>query len=55
MRTDHTVRPSSERVVIGPIVDRQTPVKTLPSHEVSNNHTIKQNFGKTTTPQTLWS
>ena len=31
MRTDRAVRPSSERVAMWPIVDRQTPVKTLPS------------------------
>ena len=32
MRTDRAVtRPSSERVAKRPIVDRQTPVKTLPS------------------------
>ena len=31
MRTDRAVRPSNERVVMRPIVDRQTPVKRLPS------------------------
>ena len=32
MRTDRAVRrPSSEPVAVRPIVDRQTPVKTLPS------------------------
>ena len=32
MRTDRAVtRPSSKRVAMRPIVDRQTPVKTLPS------------------------
>ena len=38
MRTDRTVtRPSSELVSMRPIVDRQTPVKTLPSLAVGNN------------------
>ena len=37
MRTDHAVRPSSEGGAIRPIVDRQTPVKTLPSLAVGNN------------------
>ena len=37
MRTDRAVtRPSSEPVFMRPIVDRQTPVKTLPSLAVSN-------------------
>ena len=37
MRTDHSVtRPSSESVSMRPIVDRQTPVKTLPSPALGN-------------------
>ena len=37
MRTDRAVtRPSSEPVGMRPIVDRQTPVKTLPSLAVGN-------------------
>ena len=37
MRTDHDVtRPSSEPVSMRPIVDRQTPLKTLPSLAVGN-------------------
>ena len=40
MRTNRTItRPSSEPVSMRPIVDRQTPVKTLPSLAVGNNHT----------------
>ena len=39
MRTDRAVtRPSSEPVFMRPIVDRQTPVKTLPSLAVGNNY-----------------
>ena len=38
MRTDRAVtRPNSELVSMRPIVDRQTPVKTLPSLAVGNN------------------
>ena len=38
MRTDRSVtRPSSEPVGMRPIVDRQTPVKILPSLAVSKN------------------
>ena len=37
MHTDHAVtRPSSEPVAMRPIVDRQTPVKTLPFLAVGN-------------------
>ena len=37
MRTNRAVtRPSSEPVSMRPIVDRQTPVKTLPSFAVGN-------------------
>ena len=42
MLTDRAVtRPSSEPVAMRPIVDRQTPVKTLPSLVVGNNNKIK--------------
>ena len=38
MRTDRAVtRPNSEPVSMKPIVDRQTPVKTLPSLAVGKN------------------
>ena len=38
MRTDRAViRMSSDRGAMKPIVDRQTPVKTLPSLAVGNN------------------
>ena len=38
MRTDRPVtRPNSERVAMRSIVDRQTPVKTLPSLSVGKN------------------
>ena len=38
MRTDRAVtRPSSEPVSMRPIVDRQTPVKTLPSLAVGDD------------------
>ena len=38
MQTDQDVtRPTSEPVSMRPIVDRQTPVKTLPSLAVGNN------------------
>ena len=38
MRTDRAItRPSSEPVGMRPIVDRQTPVKTLPSLAVVKN------------------
>ena len=38
MRTDRAVtRMTSDRVAIRPIVDRQTPVKTLPSLAVGND------------------
>ena len=41
MRTDRAVtRSSSERVATRPIVDRQTPVKTLPSLAVGNNKNL---------------
>ena len=35
MRTDRASEPGSEPVAMRPIVDRQTPVKTLPSLAVS--------------------
>ena len=38
MRTDRAVtRMSSDRVAMRPIVDRQAPVKTLPSFAVGKN------------------
>ena len=41
MRTDRAVtRPNSEPVSTRPIVDRQTPVKTLRSLAVGKNHFI---------------
>ena len=41
MRTYHAVtRPSSERVAMRPIVDRQTLVKTLPSLAVDKNRVL---------------
>ena len=44
MRTDRALtRPSSDRVAMKPIVDRQTPVKTLPSLAVGNNSTLRGN------------
>ena len=44
MRTDRALtRPSSDRVAMRPIVDRQTPVKTLPSLAVGNNSTLRGN------------
>ena len=44
MRTDRAVtRMTSDRVAIRPIVDRQTPVKTLPSLAVGNDD-FAENF-----------
>ena len=43
MRTDRAVRrPSSEPVAVTPIVDRQTPVKTLPSLAVGKNKVVTE-------------
>ena len=63
MRTDHTVtRPSSEPVFMRSIVDRQTPVKTLPSLAVGNQgpqpnllHRITPHFGKILVPPPVYS
>ena len=42
MRTDRTItKPNSERLVMRLIVDRQTPVKTLPSLAVGNNRVLE--------------
>ena len=42
MRTDRAViRPSCEPVTMTPIVDRQTPVKTLPTLAVGNKDQVK--------------
>ena len=46
MHTDRAVtRPSSEPVAMRPIVDRQTPVKTLPSLTVGNNAQLSGRMG----------
>ena len=43
MRTDRAItRPSSEPISMRPIVDRQTPVKTLHSLTVGNKENIKE-------------
>ena len=63
MRTDHTVtRPSSEPVFMRSIVDRQTPVKTLPSLAVGNQgpqpnllHRITPHFGEILVPPPVHS
>ena len=45
MHTDRAItRPSSESVSMRPIVDRQTPVKTLPSLAVGNNSHSTENY-----------
>ena len=46
MRTDRTVtRPSSEPVFMRPIVDRQTPVRRLPSLTVGNKRNWTEDGG----------
>ena len=54
MRTDHAItRPSSEPASMRPIVDRQTPVKTLPSLAFGN-YNSRTNLGKLPISVTLY-